>query len=212
MANVEPGTVRCGPDHLQVMVRGCEWTNAMPFDEHVAFFQVPPPLDWTIENFDGDLERFDHYVEALERRREILQSVQGTFESLLHRLDHSPSALRSESAFLSSGYRPISMIAWASSIGFKPKWYDWAENRGLIPEAVTLTAAPFFDADSSDYPFLLHVAVRAWESAKAGVDGTPRQRIEAFLRANYPDLTDATRDAIALVANWQKRPGRPKGK
>ena len=43
-----------------------------------------------------------------------------------------------------------------------------------------------------------------------GESGTPKQRIQEFIKERYPKVKEGTRDAIALVANWQKSGGRPK--
>jgi hypothetical protein len=69
--------------------------------------------------------------------------------------------------------------------------------------------APYFDADAPDYPELLSIAVRACEHARKGGDGTPKQRVIAFLAEQYESLPQNARDAIAQVANWQKAGGRP---
>ena len=70
--------------------------------------------------------------------------------------------------------------------------------------------ASIFDADSADYPELLHIAVHAWEHAKNTDGETPKKRILAFLNARYLGLHKSTKESIALVANWQKSGGRPK--
>jgi hypothetical protein len=74
-----------------------------------------------------------------------------------------------------------------------------------------ISAAPFFDAESGDYPMLLHVAVRAWEHArKQAGGGTPKQRIAAYIADRYPEIPEGTRDSMASIANWQRLGGRPK--
>ena len=73
-----------------------------------------------------------------------------------------------------------------------------------------LAAAPFFDADSEDYPGLLHIAVRAWEHARTTSSGTPKKRIIEFVTERYPHVSEGAKESIALIANWQKAPGRPK--
>lgn len=209
LANVEPGTVQIGAEYAPGPYFNTEWTNALPFDEHVAFFQVPPPIDMKLEECGGDAEYFESYLVEVEGRVRKLRAAQTIFESLEHRFERSPSAKKSMAR--EGGYLPAAMIAWALSIGFKPAWYEWAVQRHLLPEPIALEKAPYFDADAEDYPYLLHVAIRAWEAARASDVGTPRQRIDAFLEASYPTMTPATRNAIALVANWKKSPGRPKG-
>jgi hypothetical protein len=107
-------------------------------------------------------------------------------------------------------YSPDHFIGWASARGFKPEWYDWASKQGLIDVHADVYRAPFFDPESEDYPELLHIAVRAWEAARTGGEGTPKQRVERFLQERHPGLPSNTRRLIAQVANWQRTGGRPK--
>lgn len=73
--------------------------------------------------------------------------------------------------------------------------------------------APYFDADSPEYPELLAIAVRAWEAAKAAKNSeTPKQRVLNYLGERYPKLGQTSRDAIAQVVNWQRTGGRPSKK
>jgi hypothetical protein len=69
--------------------------------------------------------------------------------------------------------------------------------------------APYLDADAPDYPALLHIALQAWEHARKGGNGTPKQRVIAFLAERYESLPQNSRDAIAQVANWHRAGGRP---
>lgn len=83
-----------------------------------------------------------------------------------------------------------------------PKGGDSGQGRAAVFE---------FDPDSSDYPLLLHIAARAWEHAKGTYGGTPKQRILDFLNRSYPEVLDSSKNAIAAVANWNKKGGRPAG-
>lgn len=76
-------------------------------------------------------------------------------------------------------------------------------------DANSLQDAPFFDADAEDYPYLLHIAVRAWEDARHSSTGTPKQRVLNYLETKYPTMPQGSRDAIAQVVNWQRSGGRP---
>lgn len=107
-------------------------------------------------------------------------------------------------------YSPEHFLGWAQARGFQPEWYEWAKSRGLIDDHDAVYRAPFFDPDASDYPVLLHIAVRAWEAVRNGKDGTPKQRIERFLVEKHPQLTPSTRSVIAQVVNWQRTGGRPR--
>jgi hypothetical protein len=107
-------------------------------------------------------------------------------------------------------YSPSYFIQWAAKIHYRPHWLDWAERAQLIDAHDGVFRAPYFDPDAADYPELLHIAVVAWEQARAGSDGTPKQRIDRFLASRYPHLSGNARDLIAQIANWQRIGGRPK--
>jgi hypothetical protein len=107
-------------------------------------------------------------------------------------------------------YSPEHYLGWAEARGFKPEWLEWAHEQGLIDAHEAVFRQPFFDPDSEDYPELLHIAVNAWQEAKIGGAGTPKQRIERFLEERYPTLPPTTRSLISQVANWQRTGGRPK--
>jgi hypothetical protein len=107
-------------------------------------------------------------------------------------------------------FAPAQFVNWATSANFKPPWYEWALSQNLIDQRDSPFQVPFFDPDSDAYPELLHIAVRAWEEARKGGEGTPKQRVEAFVEQRYPHILKGPREAIALVANWQKTGGRPK--
>jgi hypothetical protein len=187
----------------------------MPFAEHIAFYQLPAPPNLTLEDHIGDHLAFEHYLQDQEARTRTLRRLQNLHDSLAHKLEHSPSALGKRESFGSSQrpqYPPVRFLAWARSINFKPDWFEWASQKGVLPDELNPTAAPFFDADSPDYPELLAIAVRAWDYARSATEGTPKQRIERFLSERYAHLTESARGSIASVANWQKAGGRPRSK
>lgn len=134
--------------------------------------------------------------EMLSLRSQMLDCISRRWQSA----DHDPELKHS----------PEFLIRWAEARGFVIEWASWARQRGLINVDPPATEAPFFDADGEDYPELLHIAVRAWDHARNGDSGTPKQRIQDFIKQRYPNIKEGTRDAIALVANWQKSGGRPK--
>ncbi len=105
---------------------------------------------------------------------------------------------------------PEHFIAWAQARNYRPEWLEWAQSQGLVDQHEGVYKAPFFDPDADDYPELLHIAVRAWEAARQGGHGTPKQRLERFLERRYPTLSPTTRELIAQVANWRRTGGRPK--
>lgn len=107
-------------------------------------------------------------------------------------------------------YSPEHYLGWAAARGFIPEWHDWALSQGLIDAHEAVFRQPFFDPDSPDYPELLHIAVSAWQEARKGSVGTPKQRIEKFLLERYTTLPPTTRELIAQLANWQRTGGRPR--
>jgi len=107
-------------------------------------------------------------------------------------------------------HSPEFFVRWAEKRGFTVEWAEWARKHQLISSEGDIAAPPYFDADSEEYPELLHIAVRAWEHARATTGATPKQRILGYLADRYPDLKEASKEAIAVVANWQKSGGRPR--
>jgi hypothetical protein len=105
---------------------------------------------------------------------------------------------------------PTFFVQWAESRGFDVEWSAWARENDFIDAPPPITAPPFFDADSEDYPKLLHIAVRSWEHARQENHGTAKKRILEFLNDRYPELSTSEKEAIALIGNWQKSGGRPK--
>jgi hypothetical protein len=134
--------------------------------------------------------------EMLNLRAEMVGTLKKRWDSC----DHDPSQRRT----------PAFFVRWAESRGFDVEWAAWAREHEFLERDAPATEPPYFDADSEDYPELLHVAVRAWDHAKNGTGGTPKQRITAFVSDRYPHISDGAKEAIALIANWQKSGGRPK--
>ncbi|ART59488.1 hypothetical protein CBP36_12135 [Acidovorax carolinensis] len=132
----------------------------------------------------------------LELRAEMVGILKTRWDSG----DHEVEARRS----------PAFFIQWAETRGFEIEWASWARASGYIDTDPPATAPPFFDADSEDYPKLLHIAVRAWDHARHTSKGTAKQRIAAFLHERYPDLSASEKEAISMIGNWQKSGGRPK--
>lgn len=211
LAGVEPGTVVLDPEANPFDGSEPAWVNAMPFAEHLAFFQLPDPPGKTLEDMKGDEAAYECYLQNQEARDATLRLHQQLHDSLKHRLEHSPSALGKPVGRPSmQQFPPVRFLAWAQSIDFKANWFDWAKGRALLPDELNPMTAPFFDVESADYPELLAIAVRAWDHARSVTAGTPKQRIERFLSERYSHLTESARSAIASVANWQKSGGRPR--
>lgn len=203
LAGIEPGTVRSG-------LSGSQWMAGQPFLEDASFTMVDPSEACERDEFAGSDSAYQSFLEAYEHKRDVLAHHQLLFDGLLHRLERTADGLGEEAAFFK--YRPIQFLAWARSIGFVPSWLAWAEANNRCPVEVEVMAAPFFDADAADYPELLHIAVRAWEHARGLSDGTPKQRVHAFLAARYPAMPQGSRDAVAKVVNWHRGGGRPTGR
>lgn len=86
---------------------------------------------------------------------------------------------------------------------------------GLVSQNPENTAPdPLFDADSPTYPELLHIAVRAWQLVhndhSINSRKTPKQQLRLFLDDKYPHLTGSAKNAITMIANWNRAGGRPK--
>lgn len=134
--------------------------------------------------------------EMLDLRSEMLHHLSRRWFTA----DHDPETKHSPEYF----------VRWAEARGFVIEWASWARNSGYIDTDPPATSPPFFDADAEDYPKLLHIAVRAWDHARQGSQGTAKQRISAFLQERFPDLSASEREAIAMIGNWQKAGGRPR--
>ena len=202
LAGIEPGTIQ------KAMIGGA-WIDGQPFAEQISFLQVDPVEACSREEWPGDDDGYQHYLEAAEHKSEVLGACQLVYEGLKHRLDRTVGGLGETSNDFEYRHRPIQFLAWARSIGFTPAWLEWAERNGRLPQAIEPMSEPFFDADSDDYPELLHIAVRAWDHARRKSNGTPKQRVLDFLAERYSSLPQGSRDAIAQVVNWQRAGGRP---
>ena len=209
LAGIEPGTV---VDEVadEPWLVGENWSSAQPFREHFSFHMVPEPEGMSLSDFGGNSDAYQSYLSNFERRRQVLSFHETRYRSLAHRLDHTVEALGPPAA--KDAWRPDAFLRWARSIKFLPDWLSWAEKNGLLPDQLDPARPPFFDADAPEYPELLAIAVRAWDAARSGSEGTPKQRIESFLAGSYPHLTQSTRSAIAMIANWNKAGGRPAGR
>lgn len=163
----------------------------------------------------GKDEHIEHLKEELNEVERLEQDKTSRFKTSMLKLraqmagtlkarwdsgEHDTSQRRSPTFFLQ----------WAESREFKIEWASWARENGFVCVDPPITAPPFFDADSEDYPRLLHIAVRAWQHASEHAEGTAKQRILEFLKARYEELSNSEKEAIALIANWQKVGGRPK--
>lgn len=136
-------------------------------------------------------------TEVLALRGSMVGIIKRRWESCDHEIDQRRS--------------PEFFVRWAEARGFEIEWAQWARGAEYIEVEPPVSSPPFFDADSEDYPELLHVAVRAWDHARCTSGGTPKQRISRYVEERYPGITDGAREAISLIANWQKTGGRPKG-
>lgn len=91
-------------------------------------------------------------------------------------------------------------VAWALSIQWElpPQLANLASNDSLKSE---------FDKGSPTYPQELDIALQAWrEVSKSKEKGKPKARLHAWLNANTT-LSNAAKERIATVANWDKLGG-----
>ena len=156
--------------------------------------QIDERIDLAAKYSEDEISNFK--VNMLGLRAEMVSILKARWDSG----DHDANLRRS----------PAFFVQWAESRGFEIEWAQWARDAGYLDTEAPYTAPPFFDADAEDYPKLLHIAVRAWDHARKGSNGTAKQRITSFLEDRYPELSVAEKDAIAVIGNWQKRGGRPR--
>lgn len=115
---------------------------------------------------------------------------------------------------------PAEWIAWARRKRIRIPWLDWAERNGLLakiaePSSTSVPAsanASGADPDHPNWPEELGIAWTAWRAAinRKDTGQRPAAFIRDWLRTNHPELSDAARDRIATVANWDKSPGMGK--
>jgi hypothetical protein len=190
-----------------------EFDTAQPFSQP-PHFTLEPYVQCSRATYPGDDDGFDSYVQRAEEVNAILDFHRNVIRALCHVLARSEDGLGDVLTHDASGrplYGPARFIAWARSIKYEIPWLPWAESAGLVGADDTRSpfVAPFFDADSDDYPLLLAVAVRAWEHARMIKRGTPKQVVLDFLAARYPSMALGSRKAIAQVVNWKRVDRRP---
>lgn len=185
------------------------WTNGLPFYKHESFLFDPYEF---IEPWNFDRTKIDQeLLESIEEKRTVLNTLRQQHDRLKHKLARSVAPLGdplpSEGTKL---YSPAAFVQWADSLKLTPSWLGWAKKNGYLEKGPqNIMSAPYFDADSPDYPFLLHIAVRAWEHARTTTGATPKQRLRAYLDKHYPHLPSGSKEAISQVANWNRTGGRP---
>lgn len=99
--------------------------------------------------------------------------------------------------------------AWLQAIGEKSA-YQFNTEHALLQEA---EAKSEIELDPSDLPEELdaaNMAFRAVSNTKDKPTETFRKRIIAYLKENYPNLTDEAIKRISTLANSDKSPGRKK--
>jgi hypothetical protein len=112
--------------------------------------------------------------------------------------------------------------SWAGNWRIEPSvCVAWAAGKGIrVPDALAelldhsrIEAGFQFDPDSDTYPAELDAALIVWRAATRRLDPgrQPKDQILACLEELYPDFPDTSKQRIAIVCNWNKRGGRPKG-
>lgn len=206
LTGIDPKSVPAPVDE-NPFVGSVGWDEAQPFRNHFSFSYLPY-VPWCAEaEFGRNVSEYQRYLNDQDIKYDLLRKYRQCFHSLHHKLEHSTNPLGPEAA--NGGWRPTAFIAWAKSLDFTPEWLEWAVENGLLQDQLDPTPGPFFDPDAPEYPELLHIAVRAWDAARSGKKGTPKQRVDKFLQERYPQMATSTRAAIALITNWQKIGGRP---
>jgi hypothetical protein len=214
LAGLDPQSVI--PSIVGMTFKGVDlWAfdTAQPFNR-APHFTLEPFGAPDRATYAGDDAGFERLLERAEDVNAVLDNHRETIRVLSHVLSRSTVGLGDQmpSDPMRWGqelYSPTRFIAWANSIKYRIPWLAWATERGLLGDEVGPYAAPFFDADATDYPELLAIAVRAWEHVRKLTAGTPKNRVLEYLAERYPAMPKGSRNAIAQVVNWQRTGGRP---
>ena len=95
--------------------------------------------------------------------------------------------------------------------GVEPPWLDWAKEEGYYSEDDKNNNIKALEFPEDKYPSELHIANMAYEKAiKDNSSGTPKQKIQKYLKENHPKLSSEATERISVVANWNQSPGAPK--
>jgi hypothetical protein len=188
-------------------------------------------------DLDPDLTAFDKNAEELTKAGNFAGQVLDPWESAI---DEAAMRVRDLRRIYWSGQHdeemqsPASWIAWARRKRLRIPWLEWAERSHLLPNdpanpsgesqrsaqpeasaafAPVSATAVQSDPDHPNWPEELGIALTAWRAAINRKDAIqrPASFIRDWLRTHYPKLSDAARDRIATVANWDKSPGASKG-
>jgi hypothetical protein len=160
-----------------------------------------------VAKWESELSELERW--ASDPRTCFVQDMLTLRSDMLHRISRRWFTANHDAE---AKHSPEYFVRWAEARGFNIEWAKWAREHQLIDQEIPATQPPYFDADSEDYPELLHIAVRAWEYARERASATPKKAIVEFVSQRYPHVSEGARDAIALVANWKKTGGRPKAR
>ena len=187
-----------------------EWSHWLSIERVRLWQAVALSLD--IDPKQGKANAFyDDFIRDIKYDRDRTLHVKFT-----NRLETAEAHTRSErlevcdySTSLQHSEVDLAKFAnWADGI---VKWETPDQFNELLSGAMPATEFGF-DPESPVYPELLHIAVSAWSSVSPSPvdDQTPKQQIIAWLQRKHPALSDADKERIGSICNWDRAGGRPK--
>lgn len=130
LAGLDPAKVETLQEDL---IGPARLVNALPLDRDSSFLGAPYEKR-DKNSFHGNEEAYKSFHGAWEQKHLILQQHNDLFHTLERKLKQSVTGL-GEPAIkrgIVHYYSPSRFMEWASSIKFKPQWFDWATNKGLL--------------------------------------------------------------------------------
>ena len=167
-----------------------------------------------------------HFLPVKEAFSRLSDSAQGLLDDLHNVITNvrAASKLMSLHVFAGDAVRPRNFLLWARERGhtippalavLTQDVPSIAELQARIKQLETDLSKAWdqFDPEAPNYPPELDIAFQAWRAVckeSPPSDGTPRQRLERWIRNAYPDLVSEEVGRIATVANFDKQGGRRK--
>ena len=130
LAGIDPNSV---VDQYSGLGGITQFSDATPFEKSDSFF-LDPIETCSESEFAGGTDAYQSYLEAYERKKEILDRKRNLVSTLSHVLSRSvaglgQAAIKSESE---DTYKPEQFTRWASSIFFEPDWFKWARDNKYL--------------------------------------------------------------------------------
>lgn len=159
----------------------------------------------------------NHTVRTLSHLRAACFAIE--LEEFDRRMDVALAHIRSGTLQAIDKRGPISLecrvalptfAQWASSTFGADVPAEFSEIAAQSP----VSEAFAFDPDSDTYPEELDIAFTAWRAAsqKPEPDRSPKTQILDWLEKHNKDLSREAKDRIAIVCNWNRKGGKPRGR